>query len=67
MGKHCSRFLGNNGCLVIFSGELTDCLQPIEHHDCDELNLIVDFPAKQLNAFEAAHVPVLNAEEDFLL
>jgi hypothetical protein len=66
-GEHRSCLLRDNGRFVILSRKLADGIQRVEQHHGNELDLIPDIPAKQLNALEAANVTILNADEDFFL
>ena len=61
-GKDCSRLLGHNSYFVILSCKLTDRIQRIKQHNCDEFNFLSEFATKQLNTIETTNFPVLNTD-----
>ena len=65
--KDFSRFLRNDSCLVILSGEFADW-HSIESKSMyrDEFNFTVRVAAQELNIFEAAHLAVMDTDKNLL-
>ena len=67
MRKQCSRLVGDDRHVVVFTGKLTDRIQGIKGHDRDEFCASFDLATKELNAPKPVNAPILNTNKDFLL
>jgi hypothetical protein len=63
-GKHSSGLGWDHAGFVVFACEFTDCIQRIESHDRDKLDLIRKGPTKELDIFEPSNLPILDASEN---
>jgi hypothetical protein len=52
---------------VVGACEFSDCVEIVEEHNRDELDLMIEPALQELDAFEALYVPRLDADDDLFL